>query len=348
MAECTRLDEIQTDVRCLNVLQKSLVWEGGFPNTVPGRMFYSEKVSEYLTVRENETLYGKSTELQSTDSLEKQWEMYRSILKRLTIMSDAFMRNVFKKKECMEYILRIIMGNRELEVVDQVLQKDYKNLQGRSAILDCVARDANGILYNVEIQQENEGASPKRARYHSGLMDMNILKKGSHFEELPETYIIFITRGDVLGKNQPLYRIRRTIEGNNEEFKDGSYIIYANSSYQDTSELGRLMHDLNCADADAMYSEVLAERVRELKETQEGVTHMCRELEMLYQDGIKLGEQRGEMRGEQRGFVKGERKERLRNILYIVQKMKISPDEAMDILEIDTDEREMYRKEIRG
>ena len=348
MAECTRLDEIQTDVRCLNVLQKSLVWEGGFPNTVPGRMFYSEKVSEYLTVRENEMLYGKSTELQSTDSLEKQWEMYRSILKRLTIMSDAFMRNVFKKKECMEYILRIIMGNRELEVVDQVLQKDYKNLQGRSAILDCVARDANGILYNVEIQQENEGASPKRARYHSGLMDMNILKKGSHFEELPETYIIFITRGDVLGKNQPLYRIRRTIEGNNEEFKDGSYIIYANSSYQDTSELGRLMHDLNCADADAMYSEVLAERVRELKETQEGVTHMCRELEMLYQDGLKLGEQRGEMRGEQRGFAKGERKERLRNILYIVQKMKISPDEAMDILEIDPDEREMYRKEIRG
>lgn len=103
------------------------------------------------------------------------------------------------------------------------------------------------------------------------------------------------------------------------------------------------MHDLNCADADEMYSEVLAERVRELKETQEGVTHMCRELEMLYQDGVKLGEQRGEMRGEKRG----ERKERLRNILYIVRKMKISPDEAMDILEIEPDEREMYRKEIQ-
>ena len=239
MAECTRLDEIQTDVRCLNVLQKSLVWEGRFPNTVPGRMFYSEKVSEYLTVRENETLYGKSTELQSTDSLEKQWEMYRSILKRLTIMSDAFMRNVFKKKECMEYILRIIMGNRELEVVDQVLQKDYKNLQGRSAILDCVARDANGILYNVEIQQEREGASYKRARYHSSLLDMNTLNPGQNYEELSESYVIFITRDDVVGKGLPIYHADRYIRETGEIFGDGSHIIYVNSKAQDiNTELG--------------------------------------------------------------------------------------------------------------
>lgn len=54
-------------------------------------------------------------------------------------MSDTFMRNVFKHIECVEYVLQVIMGRNDLHVVDSVVQKDYKNLQGRSAILDCAA-----------------------------------------------------------------------------------------------------------------------------------------------------------------------------------------------------------------
>ena len=42
-------------------------------------------------------------------------------------MSDVFMRNVFKKRECTEYVLQVIMNKKDLKVIDQVLQKDYKN-----------------------------------------------------------------------------------------------------------------------------------------------------------------------------------------------------------------------------
>lgn len=68
------------------------------------------------------------------------------------------MRNVFKQKECLEYVLQVIMEKQELQVIDQVIQKDYKNLQGRSAILACVAKDEEGRQFDVEIQQDNEGA----------------------------------------------------------------------------------------------------------------------------------------------------------------------------------------------
>ena len=91
------------------------------------------------------------------------------------------------------------MEKQDLRVIDQIIQKDYKNLQGRSAIMDCVARDSEDKQFDVEIQQDNEGASPKRARYHSGLMDMNTLNPGQDFDELPESYVIFITRDDILG-----------------------------------------------------------------------------------------------------------------------------------------------------
>lgn len=45
------------------------------------------------------------------------------------------------------------MEMRGLQVVEHVIQKDYKNLQGRSAILDCVAKDAGGKQFNVEIDE---------------------------------------------------------------------------------------------------------------------------------------------------------------------------------------------------
>ena len=45
----------------------------------------------------------------------------------------------------------------------QKLQSDYKNLHGRSVILDCVAVDGMDRQINIELQQDNEGASAKRA-----------------------------------------------------------------------------------------------------------------------------------------------------------------------------------------
>ena len=63
--------------------------------------------------------------------LEERWQQYRQDLKVLTMMSDAFMRSVLKEKECTEYILQVIVGSPDLRVIDQVIQADYKNLQGR-------------------------------------------------------------------------------------------------------------------------------------------------------------------------------------------------------------------------
>ena len=60
------------------------------------------------------------------------------------------------------------------------------------------------------------------------------------------------------------------------------------------------MHDFRCKDAGEMYSEVLAKRVRELKETEEGVYSMCQEMDEIYNEGMLIGEKRGEERGEKK------------------------------------------------
>ena len=56
------------------------------------------------------------------------------------------------------------------------------------------------------------------------------------------------------------------------------------------------MHDLHCKNADEMYSEILAQRVSELKETEKGIESMCEEMEKIYKEGETRGEARGELK----------------------------------------------------
>ena len=53
-----------------------------------------------------------------------------------------------------------------------------------------------------------------------------------------------------------------------------------------------------CYDKKKMHSKVLADRVRELKETQEGVDFMCREMDAIYNEGEKRGRAQGVAEGE--------------------------------------------------
>lgn len=229
------------------------------------------------------------------DTFEDRKVWYIEKIKNLTMMSDILARNVLKDRECCEYILRIIMNDSMLTVLDNQVQVDYKNLHGRSAVLDCVAKSGDGRLFNVEIQQENEGAIPKRARYHLGLMDMNVLNPGEFFDKLPETYIIFIIQDDTLGYKLPIAHVDRIIKENGAEFGDEAHIIYVDSSKHEDTELGRLMHDFHCKAASDMQDGVLAKRIFELKESEKGVEYMCKEIEEIRSEGIAVGREEGRM-----------------------------------------------------
>ena len=65
------------------------------------------------------------------------------------------------------------------------------------------------------------------------------------------------------------------------------------------------MHDFHCKSASEMYSEVLSGRVRTLKETEEGIEEMCRELEELYQMGMMDGRAEGRSEGIALGRAEG-------------------------------------------
>ena len=137
---------------------------------------------------------------------------YLDKIQKLRLMDDDFFNKCMEgSTECVELILHIIMDRNDLKVISAQTQHTIKNLQGRSVRLDVLAIDDSGGQINIEIQREDKGAGSKRARYHSSIMDANLLLAGENFEELPETYVIFITERDVLKKGLPLYRVERCV-----------------------------------------------------------------------------------------------------------------------------------------
>ena len=211
-------------------------------------------------------------------------------IQQFCLMDNDFMTKVFEgSKECTELILRIILEKDDLYVTEVRTEYVIKNLQGRSARLDIHANDSKRNIYNVEIQREDDGAVPKRARFHGSIMDANALLEGDEWEKLPETYVIFITENDVLGENKPIYHIDRVIEETNEKFGDCLHIIYVNGAYQDDSPLGLLIQDFNCSNPSQMHYRELADRARYFKEDEEGIKKMSGVADEIRQEGREEG-----------------------------------------------------------
>ncbi|MCM1288630.1 MAG: hypothetical protein NC240_10005 [Clostridium sp.] len=211
-------------------------------------------------------------------------------LKSLRYMDDDFMTVCLEDNfEGVELILQIILGKKDIKVKSVRTQETLKNLQGRSATLDVHAVDSGNREFDVEIQRNDAGAGAKRARHNSSLLDAHILKPGEYTEDIPDSYVIFITENDVMKGNQPIYPVERyvTIGENKVLFGDGSHIIYVNGKYRGSDEIGKLMHDFSCTDPDDMNYEELAKKARYFKEDAKGVATMSKILEDMRKEAAK-------------------------------------------------------------
>lgn len=216
---------------------------------------------------------------------ERKHEEYLHRIQNLRLIDDNFMTKVFEDKECSEFLLQVILDRDDLTIREVHSQYGLNNIQGRSARLDILAVDEQNKAYNIEIQRNDRGAEVRRARYNSGLMDANITEPGDRYDQLYETYVIFITENDILKDGLPIYHIERTIQETGMPFGDGAHIIYVNSQIKDDTKLGRLMQDFTCTNPDDMNYLVLAQRVRYFKEDTKGVATMCRAFEEVREEG---------------------------------------------------------------
>ncbi len=225
-----------------------------------------------------------------TEQIDQKHQEDLQRLRGFRLLDDDFLTKCFEGDTAsIELVLQIVLEKPDLKVLDVRTQVFVENLLNRSVRLDILATDSTGAKLNVEVQRSDKGAGRKRARYNSSMMDANLLKKGEDFDRLPETWVIFITENDVMGKGLPLYPIERCFLGTGERFEDGSHILYVNGAYRGDTPIGKLMHDFSCTDAADMYYGTLADRVRFFKESKEGIEIMCRAMEDMRNQTLKEG-----------------------------------------------------------
>ncbi len=140
------------------------------------------------------------------------------------MFDDSFFNIVLDNNiECVELILRIILNREDIKVLSVHTQHEVRNIGGHSVRFDVAAVGADA------------------------------LDKGSDYEELPESYVIFITENDVMGAGLPVYVADRVVLGTGKALGDGSHIIYVNGAYKNTNDpVGKLMHDFKSKSAEGM------------------------------------------------------------------------------------------------
>lgn len=244
-------------------------------------------------------------------------------LRGFRLLDDDFMTKVFEDISCAELLLRIILNDEGIRVLEAHSQRGIKNLQGRSVKLDILAVDSHNCVFNVEVQRSDRGAGAKRTRYNSALIDANVTEPGDQYEDLNETFVIFITENDVMKAGLPIYHIDRVVRETGKLFEDEEHIIYVNSQIKDETKLGRLMHDFSCTDAKDMYNKVLADRVRYFKEDERGVEIMCREMEIMRNQA------------HEEGIEKGRIMQLIKQVCVKMQKFSSAEEVANDLVEQD-------------
>jgi len=206
-------------------------------------------------------------------------------IRKLCLLDDNLMTLVFDRNiEATELLLNVVLQRKDLKVLEVAAQRAYKNPMpsGRSITIDIYAVDGNDKVYDIEVQRAVEGADAHRARFHSSMIDTKMLKAGQKFNEIHDSYVIFITASDVIGAGCSLYHVNRTIEETGAYFNDGSHIIYVNGSYKnDNDPVGKLMHDFRCLNSVDMFYPILAKQVKYFKETEGGQEIMCQVFEDL-------------------------------------------------------------------
>ena len=118
-----------------------------------------------------------------------------------------------------------------------------------------------------------------------------MLPKNTDFDSLKDAYVIFITETDTIGDKTPISVFETMNTINHKKFDDKRHIIYVNGAARcHDTELGRLMEDFFCQDADQINYPEIRNKFEYLKNTEEGRLEFMDYDEELIQEGAEKRE----------------------------------------------------------
>lgn len=157
--------------------------------------------------------------------------------KDLTIR-DAFMfAAVMSDPEICRRVLELALGIPISEVRIQTEKTMAYHSEYHGVRLDVYADDAEKRRFNVEMQVTLQKFLPKRSRYYHDQIDMDALLAGDSYENLPDTYVIFICDFDPFGDGLYRYSTGAYCRETGNLVNDGVETIYLNAHGKNRNDI---------------------------------------------------------------------------------------------------------------
>ena len=96
-------------------------------------------------------------------------------------------------------LLELVLDRKVGELVRVNPQKPIEiTANGKGVRFDVYAEGSDSIIYDIEMQNAESDSIAKRSRYSQGMIDLNLLERGAHYNELNRSYVIYICRFNLL------------------------------------------------------------------------------------------------------------------------------------------------------
>ena len=250
-------------------------------------------------------------ELKITD---KQLAKYIRKYKNSTLMEDMKFRRVCESKEVIEEILRVILRDNKLRVIESIKQKTEEIPIFHGVILDCRCRLKTGELVNIEVQVASNDDAVRRMRYNEAMLTIENSPKSKTFKykNIPNVILIMFCQFDIFNKRKAIYEIDRVVHGTNVKSDNGVREVYVNLkakvSDKKLKSLFKIMTTVSEVDDERFPK--LSERKVEVNDLYMGGDKNMAGLDlMMYRDGVKAGvktgREEGRVAGREEGIVAG-------------------------------------------
>ena len=234
-------------------------------------------------------------------------------MRSLTLMSDTFMSVALRDISACQYVLRILTGIESLKVKEVRTQYRISKTDSRDAILDVLAEDASGKLYNLEIQRLNTVDHARRTRFYGAMIDSVYLEKGTTYADLPEVYIFYLSETDIWNKKLTVCEVKKFLPDEKTPYDDGLHIVYINAAIDDGTKIAEMMQYFKTSDPNDRTHGELSERVHYLKREEGGRSEMCEVSEEIFKEGVEEGRAEGREEGREEGRTEGREEGRVEN-----------------------------------
>ncbi|UTY32330.1 Rpn family recombination-promoting nuclease/putative transposase [Treponema putidum] len=156
----------------------------------------------------------------------------------LTFTDDFMFCKIMQNEDLCKGLIEMILSDTIGKITYISVQHNISTYeQAKSVRFDVLVQTEDGKLYDIEMQVSNERNIPKRMRFYQAAIDISFLDKGNSYNNLNDSFIIFICLFDVIGKNRPIYTFENLCtEDKNTPLQDGTKKVIINAEAFENTE----------------------------------------------------------------------------------------------------------------